>query len=326
MKKIQGIRCLILFFVTWTQCYIPIANAQASDVPDFYPPTITHWVLHGVMLAGKSQRISAVVKDNQGVREVVLHFRTIGNSSYEKILMVSSEEPGLFTVNIPAHLAKAPGIEYFIEARDNDENITYKGWPDEPIKLAIESRPGALAAQSTDQPSIDDVEIFHQPSSDSIPSNQPFIVSANVSNADKVNLLVLFYRIKGESTFQSLKLNTAGQKGFYLVELPASELHPPGLEYYIQVEDIIGNTTTRGFRLKPLSVDIFESTSEILVTRNSSDKNNESTSSKTWLWVGLGVVGAALALSASKSGGSGSTNTLDDDGSDGEVTLIIPDP
>ncbi len=83
--------------------------------------------------------------------------------------------------------------------------------------------------------------IRHQAVTNS-PEGTSFEVAATVSDADStVGAVALFYRRQGESAFQSVQM-VAQRAEFYVANVPASAVLPPGVEYYVQAADTAGNT------------------------------------------------------------------------------------
>lgn len=89
----------------------------------------------------ESIRIGASVNDDQSLSEVVLHYRTLGSvSAFESVPMERQQTPSLFEVILKGEQLSAPGLEYYIEARDGAGNISQQPFPSSPTTVAIEKR------------------------------------------------------------------------------------------------------------------------------------------------------------------------------------------
>jgi len=146
-----------------------------------------------------------------------------------------------------------------------------------------------------------------------------------------VKSVVLFYRSIGSQNYiRKTMFNDQGDQ--YSIELTAKELAAPGIEYYIQAEDLSGNTLLHGYSFSPMriavqgtsdnpaavpaatlattpatSTNTVESKGVTLLQNNSSEnapKSEESIFKNKWLWIGVGIAAAAIAASGgSDSGG-----------------------
>lgn len=90
---------------------------------DLIPPVIHHTPL---ISAKESVNITvnSIVTDNIEVKDVFLHYRKIGVSTFKKVL---KERTGLneYQGNIPRFDVTKPGIEYYISAVDINDNVSY---------------------------------------------------------------------------------------------------------------------------------------------------------------------------------------------------------
>jgi hypothetical protein len=86
--------------------------------------------------------ISATITDNVRVVLATLRFRAQGEHNYESIRM--SEGPDhVYTAPIPASMIKAgsTSMEYYIEARDAEGNLSLEGRPSAPLVIAVVPTP-----------------------------------------------------------------------------------------------------------------------------------------------------------------------------------------
>lgn len=167
----------------------------------------------------------------------------------------------------------------------------------------------ALAARDTTPPTVQ-----HEPATGDAPDNQPLVIYATVKDESGVSEVTLFYRAEGDDEYQSLPMQASGNAGIYMAEIPAEQLQPPKLEYYIQAGDTGGNQLLRGFYFEPLSVSIVAGaeTPATLASQASDDTNESSLKSNKWLWIGLGALAVGgLAAAGGGGGGGGGSNDVD---------------
>lgn len=160
--------------------------------------------------------------------------------------------------------------------------------------------------------SLPEVHIEHQVPNKELASNQPYVITATVNAPERVKQLELYYRDSGKSAYQTTELKALATPGLYMVELPESELNPPSLEYYLQLQDSLGIKVASGSKDAPLILNLVEK-----LPNNTGEKREPpiNVSSKKWLWIGLGAVAAGVLLSSQSS---------DPGSDDGEITLVIP--
>lgn len=155
--------------------------------------------------------------------------------------------------------------------------------------------------------------VQHEPNTDNVPSNVPYLFTAKVDDENGVGEVFVFYRTIGTTVFSNIQMKEGDKSGVFMVELAASELKSPGIEYYIQAEDTAGNTLLRGFTFEPLVLNI-DGSGPLSVAETNSTKSSgplAGIASNKMVWLGLGVlVLGAVALGGSSGGSSDSGNTV----------------
>jgi len=109
---------------------------------DLIAPDIIHSLPAYTAKPGEPTVISATISDNVKVVLATLRFRAQGEHNYESIRM--SEAPdNIFTAPIPASMIKAgsTSMEYYIEARDAEGNLSLEGRPSAPLVIAVVPTP-----------------------------------------------------------------------------------------------------------------------------------------------------------------------------------------
>lgn len=169
-------------------------------------------------------------------------------------------------------------------------------------------------------------QVIHKPVT-SFEENDLSLV-ATVTDNVAIKKVLLFYRSIGSTSYISV-LMQLGTNNNYRYVISQQDITAPGIEYYIQAEDMAGNTLLHGYPFSPMIAKMDSTFGSEPVTQSSKidlgDKNSrmtgvESVWKNKWLWAGVGIL-AAAAIS----------NSGDDD--EGEsankpngVTIIIGSP
>ena len=88
----------------------------------YLPPEIKHTPVESAP-AGEKIIISAEVTDDVEVVSVTLYYRVVGDEEFLSVRMTASEN-NIFSATIPAEVVIAEGVEYYIEANDDEEHST----------------------------------------------------------------------------------------------------------------------------------------------------------------------------------------------------------
>lgn len=133
------------------QCWLPVANAQSAGgvLPvaiDIEPPVIDlEETTTGV--AGESQVFTALVADNQALKDVKLYYRFNGQGPFASLLMLPLSDSGYYTAKIPTTRSETRAIEYYVQARDQSGNRVVSGYAFDPLVRT-------LTPQQQPQPNI----------------------------------------------------------------------------------------------------------------------------------------------------------------------------
>ncbi|MBI1763433.1 MAG: IPT/TIG domain-containing protein, partial [Acidobacteria bacterium] len=115
------------------------SNPAAATPVAGEPPVITHTPPAAPAAPGVPIPILATVTDNVGVQSVKLFFRTLGAASYTERAMLTGGN-NLYETGIQGSEFVVPGVEYYLEARDQS-NVTQAGQPNDPYRLTLADRP-----------------------------------------------------------------------------------------------------------------------------------------------------------------------------------------
>ncbi len=165
--------------------------------------------------------------------------------------------------------------------------------------------------------------VQHEPDSRNASASKPYLFTAKVEDENGVGKVLVFYRTIGTKVFSNIEMKEGKKSGLFMVELAASELKSPGVEYYIQAEDTSGNTLLRGFTFEPLVLNVDEGLPTSVAAADSEKPSGPlaGLASNKMVWIGVG----ALVLGAVALGGGGGSG--DSGGSDGNtVTIGAPLP
>lgn len=121
------------------------SNVASAAPMDTIKPTITHTPVTAAR-ADASVGISAVVKDNIAVESVTLWYRAHGAASYTKLAMTYASATDKYTATIPASAVTAAGVDYYIEAMDNNGNRALSGSQTTPYFISTDATPTLLTA------------------------------------------------------------------------------------------------------------------------------------------------------------------------------------
>jgi cysteine-rich repeat protein len=191
---------------------------------DQTPPVIQHVPVPNAQTAGGAVPVAAQVVDASGVARVTLFFRTIGAGAYTSVALVDGG--GNFSGQIPASAVSPPGVEYYLEAADLA--------PASNVARAPSSAPATPYTFTAQVADTTPPSITHAAQATPQAPGTALVVRATVTDASPLASVTLFYRRAGQTTFQSLAMTGAPMAS---ATIPASEVEPPGLEYYLRAQD-----------------------------------------------------------------------------------------
>ena len=121
------------------------SNVASATPLDNIKPTITHTSVTGAT-AGSAVPISAAVNDNIAVSTVTLWYRAVGEATYSSVVMRYMSATEKYTGTIPKSVVTAAGVEYYIEAMDNNGNRQTSGSMAVPYRISTDATPTLLTA------------------------------------------------------------------------------------------------------------------------------------------------------------------------------------
>ena len=126
---------------------------------------------------------------------------------------------------------------------------------------------------------------------------EPLSVSAKVTDDQSLGHVVLRYRQSGSTgNFASLSMKQDSETSVYSVSIPPADLSPPGVEYYVEAADTMGNVSQDPFPSHPRVVMINQKDQPVKPAKSGKAK---------WLWALAGAVAAGAAIASNSGGGGG---------------------
>ena len=139
----RSIACVLAFVLLLSHS----AGSIAQGVPDITPPTISPEIVRTAQ-ADSAQVFSAQAADDISLGEVSLHYRRTGENIFNRVLMQSVGDTGIFTVAIETDPTDLRAFEYYTQALDLNGNRTVSGFAFEPFVRTLTARTNQAANQS----------------------------------------------------------------------------------------------------------------------------------------------------------------------------------
>ena len=155
--------------------------------------------------------------------------------------------------------------------------------------------------------------ILHKPNPRPIPSGEPMVIRATVTDNVMVDEVLLFFRFMDTREYFSMNMDSLGDN-IYSATIPDQFAQEPGLEYYIQASDKAGNSGVfRGFSFSPLTIKVVSVERPVV----------KAWYQKWWVWT---VVGGIVVAAAAVAGGSSGGDVEADTSATGTATIKQPIP
>jgi len=112
-----------------------LADQLSLPSPDLIAPEVIHTPGTESVNAGDAKTITANVTDNIAVQSVILFYRTIGVTQYDRLGMQRTPGSDDYAVEITG--LEYPGIEYYIQATDMAGNTLLNGYSFSPLVVSV---------------------------------------------------------------------------------------------------------------------------------------------------------------------------------------------
>jgi len=131
-------KIFLLLFV-YSSILAPVMSAPQLALPgeDVIAPRVIHEPIAEFTTAQEPHAIIAQVTDNIGIKSVALFYRRIGDIPYNRISMENLTGTEIYEAILPGETMIAPGIEYYIEAKDTSGNTLLRGFSFEPLAITL---------------------------------------------------------------------------------------------------------------------------------------------------------------------------------------------
>ncbi len=155
----------VVLFTCYSMTFAPLLRAGQLSLPtsDLVAPKITQEKYIDTVEKNKAHKITVTVKDNVGVKQVIVYYRVIGTEAYKSQTMKNIAGSDDYLVVINSAEIRPPGIEYYIQAMDNAGNTLLHGYSFSPLSVKTVSDSSVVAANQSDaaKPAKDDDSIFN---------------------------------------------------------------------------------------------------------------------------------------------------------------------
>jgi hypothetical protein len=122
-----------------------LADQLALPSGDLTAPEVVHEVPTTPLQLGVANKITVKVTDNVGVKQVLLFYRTIGATEYNRVQMQKADADNYIVTLSPDHV-NAPGIEYYIQAEDLAGNTLLHGYSFSPLIAKVQAASDSTVA------------------------------------------------------------------------------------------------------------------------------------------------------------------------------------
>ncbi|RDH82447.1 MAG: hypothetical protein DIZ80_09145 [endosymbiont of Galathealinum brachiosum] len=142
------LRQCFVFFVCYSLVFAPILRAGQLSLPssDLVAPEITQKKYVDTVEKNKDHNITVTVKDNVGVKQVVLYYRVIGTEAYKTQAMHNIKGSDDYRAKIKSSSIQSPGIEYYVQAMDHAGNTLLHGYSFSPLSVKTVGAGAAIAS------------------------------------------------------------------------------------------------------------------------------------------------------------------------------------
>ncbi len=180
---------------------------------------------------GKPVKVSAVIRDASELKEIRLFYRTLDAESFEIVHMKLAGKD-TWVATISGDKIVGSGIEYYISAKDKEENIAL-----EPATAPKVGHSFKVSAADLAGPSIAIRSVVNEQTID-----RPVTIEATVIDGAGVQFVDLNYQRVGKSGVTSIRMSPREPNSF-VATIPARDIVLPSIEYYLEATDNNGNVT-----------------------------------------------------------------------------------
>jgi len=133
---------VLLVVSVWTFLFVPLSPLWAEDMApvDQISPKINHNPVKKIIADGNSVEMTAILTDNDAIREGLLFYRPATSVAFVKVRMEAMGNH-LYRAVIPAGDIPKPdsNLEYYIAVLDKTGNVTLQGLASEPMSVSVKA-------------------------------------------------------------------------------------------------------------------------------------------------------------------------------------------
>ncbi len=204
--------------------------------------------------AGNEFTIEAEVTDAVApyTTGVTLYYKNVSQTSYTPVAMTNTSG-NVWSANVPAGFAQAPGVAYYFTATDGD---TTSALP----SSSAQSNPFTIAILPNEAPTVSNI------AANGSGVNRDINISADMDDTtNNVEEALLYYREYGALVYTQVVLAKDPSSSRYSGTVPGSAVTSNGIEYYLFAKDDFGVVTTYGMPDAPIFLSVAANISGIVV-------------------------------------------------------------
>jgi len=150
-------QCVVLFACS-SMAFASMLNAAQLSLPsgDLVAPKITQEKYIDTVQKNQNHKITVTVKDNVGVKQVIVFYRVIGTEVYTSQTMQNIKGSDNYVATIKSTKIKPPGIEYYVQAMDHAGNTLLHGYSFSPLSVKTVAGGTTIVASSAKPVKTDD--------------------------------------------------------------------------------------------------------------------------------------------------------------------------
>lgn len=214
------------------------ASKQSDDVEISYSFTVVDTTPPKIELVSAPSKeevykdilIQAKITDNVSIASVTFYYKNVTDTKFNSVVMRGTGNN--YSATIPRQ-NQIGEVKYYILAKDSQGFLTTEPSGDP------ESIPRIVTIYDSSSPIIQHIPIVSQ-----FEAGTAVTINATVTDDVQVKEVTLHYGLAGVGSFKIAPMTETTTKSVYTGNIPADQVMPTGVEYYIKAVDNSGNVTT----------------------------------------------------------------------------------
>lgn len=200
--------------------------------PDTTPPEIMHAPAPGLRTEGTAEQITATITDAESnVASATLFYRVAGQGSFQSLVLMDSGNDR-FQAEIPGPAVTSPAVEYYIQATDDAPSPNGPNGASSPMGAPANVHRITVQPDDSAAPTVNVTPVPPDQAEDAAVT-----VRADVSDSSGVARVTLYYKRSTDTLYTAALMSGSGAA--YAASIPAQAVLPPGVDYYVEAEDVI---------------------------------------------------------------------------------------